>query len=34
MHRFESLAVFMAIGMAAVLVVALVMQLAGCWPAY
>jgi hypothetical protein len=32
MHRFESLAVFTAICMAAVLVGALVLQLAGCWP--
>ena len=32
MHRFERLAVHVAICMAAVPVVALVMQLAGCWP--
>jgi hypothetical protein len=32
MHRYESLALFTALSMAAVLVGGLVMQLAGCWP--
>jgi hypothetical protein len=32
MHHYEGLAVFTAICMAAVLVGAFVMQLAGCWP--